>query len=192
MAIVMMPDGSQWDIPALDSGPQPTALRTAGTWRVMTMPSGEHLYVQESDAPASLAAPPNFRDFLRQIGSRGGQSRAIRHNRRELAAWGRTRRRKVSVTAASSDATAQATEQKSAAPLILTSAQFRQHLLQQAVPPSRRNDYLSQIGRKGGVNRAARHTPGERREWARQGGLAKAKAASKRNRDCPQSISEAS
>lgn len=167
MAIWIMPDGTRWDIP--DSDTQRPTLRTAGTWRTMTMPSGERLFVRESATPASLAAPPGFREFLRQIASRGGHSRAARHSRRQLAAWGRERGSKKLPTTAS----APATEQERIGPLILNGAEFRQHLLQQAIPPTR-NDYLSAIGRKGAQVRAARYSSEQRREWARLGGMAKA------------------
>ena len=88
------PDGTRWNVPDTDT--QRPTLRTAGTWRTMTMPSGERLYIQESDAPSSLKAPPDYREFLRQIASRGGQSRAARHSRKQLATWGRQRGRKSS------------------------------------------------------------------------------------------------
>src|SRR5947208_12902349 len=42
--------------------------------------------------PASSAARPlsleNVRQFLREIGRRGGQARAARHTRQEIADWG--------------------------------------------------------------------------------------------------------
>ena len=51
--------------------------------------------------PASSAARPlsleNVRQFLREIGRRGGQARAARHTREELSAWGRVRNKTKSV-----------------------------------------------------------------------------------------------
>jgi hypothetical protein len=42
--------------------------------------------------PSGTSSPAgSVRQFLREIASRGGKSRAARHSRAELAAWGRVR-----------------------------------------------------------------------------------------------------
>jgi general stress protein YciG len=41
-----------------------------------------------------IRASSLLREFLREIGRKGGQSRARRHSREELAAWGRVRHTK--------------------------------------------------------------------------------------------------
>jgi general stress protein YciG len=41
-----------------------------------------------------IRASSLLREFLREIGRKGGQSRARRHSREELAAWGRVRHKK--------------------------------------------------------------------------------------------------
>ena len=42
-------------------------------------------------ASAQMDAATSIRQFLRQIGRRGGQARAARHGHAELASWGRVR-----------------------------------------------------------------------------------------------------
>ena len=51
------------------------------------------------DQPSSasldqVAAPCNVRQFLRQIARKGGLARAAKHNREEIAAWGRVRHKR--------------------------------------------------------------------------------------------------
>jgi hypothetical protein len=174
MAIWTNPDGSQQDIPDSDPTPQRRLVK-AGVWRVMRMPSGERIYVQES--PGAPAAPLGQRAFMRKIASRGGRARATRHGRHELAAWGRMRRNKASAkTIGEAMVQRQPHVGSQFQPLTLSAAEFRLHVLQLAIPPSR-DEYLRQIGRKGGQARAARHSAEERRRWAQLGGMAKAKKA---------------
>ena len=47
-----------------------------------------------SPAQAQLSTAGTVREFLRQIGRRGGQARAARHSREEIAHWGRTRKKR--------------------------------------------------------------------------------------------------
>jgi hypothetical protein len=69
------PDGSWVELPAPDGEPR--------TWSAP---------VPEIRATATHLSPPeHVRQFLRNIASKGGQSRARRHSRSELAAWGRVR-----------------------------------------------------------------------------------------------------
>lgn len=42
---------------------------------------------------AQPSAPGSIRQFLREIGQRGGKARAARHSREELSKWGRVRRK---------------------------------------------------------------------------------------------------
>ena len=68
---------------------------------------GSVVYAIRNPDGSWFEAPPDFapedqpirassllREFLREIGRKGGQSRARRHSREELAAWGRVRRKK--------------------------------------------------------------------------------------------------
>jgi hypothetical protein len=73
---------------------------------IWTMPDGSRLYIPDSeptipspsgsgqrvDVPTS-ALPEQVRRFLRENGRKGGQARAARHSRDEIAAWGRVRRK---------------------------------------------------------------------------------------------------
>jgi hypothetical protein len=67
------PDGSWFE------GPSPDELPPAPSEPAVASPS---------PTPAS---PNSVHEFLRMIASRGGQARAARHSRAELAAWGRVR-----------------------------------------------------------------------------------------------------
>ena len=53
-----------------------------GHLRAVTAPNGQSF------------SPADVRQFLCEIGKLGGQARAQRHSREELAAWGRVRHRK--------------------------------------------------------------------------------------------------
>jgi hypothetical protein len=56
---------------------------------IWTNPDGSRLNVPESDVPDSRhRISPHTREFLREIGKRGGRERARRHTRSELATWG--------------------------------------------------------------------------------------------------------
>lgn len=69
------PDGSWWEIPARYDLPPAMNAPPPGT-----------------ASSASQSSPTgNVREFLREIGKRGGQERARRHSRDELAAFGRVR-----------------------------------------------------------------------------------------------------
>jgi hypothetical protein len=76
------PDGSWVEIPAWDSDSSAPSVRAPEVPR------------QTATAHAKASSPENVRQFLREIGSRGGQARASRHSREELAAWGRVRHQK--------------------------------------------------------------------------------------------------
>lgn len=55
-------------------------------------PDGSRLNIPDSGVrPSRPRAPVHIREFLREIGKRGGQERARRHIREELADWGRVR-----------------------------------------------------------------------------------------------------
>src|ERR1700682_2484618 len=59
---------------------------------IWTNPDGSRLNIPDSDVPDSrVRAPAHVREFLREIGKRGGRERARRHTREELSTWGRTR-----------------------------------------------------------------------------------------------------
>jgi hypothetical protein len=49
-------------------------------------------------SPAVPSAAQNVRQFLREIGRRGGQARAARHSRDELATFGRVRHKTKAAT----------------------------------------------------------------------------------------------
>lgn len=68
------PDGSWVEFPALDADEQ-----AAG----------------QQSASAQMDTGTTIRQFLREIGRRGGQARAARHSRAELSSWGRVRHRKA-------------------------------------------------------------------------------------------------
>jgi hypothetical protein len=70
-----MPDGSRWVIPDDEHVTVPTA------------PNGR-LAAPHIQGPT---ATNMVRQFLREIGRRGGEARAARHSRDEIAAWGRVR-----------------------------------------------------------------------------------------------------
>lgn len=73
------PDGSWVEMPAQDDDSNALNARAPR--------------VPDHPPDARSSAPENVRQFLRDIGRRGGQSRASRHTRAELAAWGRVRHR---------------------------------------------------------------------------------------------------
>jgi hypothetical protein len=66
-----------------------------GSWVEMPAPSDQpsatSASAPESGATAATYAPGSIREFLREIGRRGGKARAARHSRDEIAAWGRVR-----------------------------------------------------------------------------------------------------
>jgi hypothetical protein len=72
-----LPDGSWFEMPPPDDAP-----------------SAASVPVPEIASPrAQPFTPGGVRQFLREIGKRGGQARARRHSRDELAAWGAIRHR---------------------------------------------------------------------------------------------------
>ncbi len=73
------PDGSWFEVPEV----RPHAAIASGS--KIVSPAGHSV------------APESIRQFLREIGRRGGQARAARHNREELSAWGRVRNKTKSV-----------------------------------------------------------------------------------------------
>src|ERR1700693_2521316 len=65
------------------------ALQTKGKPMIFTNPDGSRFYVPDADGVATAPrASAHVREFLREIGKRGGQERARRHTREELASWG--------------------------------------------------------------------------------------------------------
>jgi hypothetical protein len=115
-SIWLMPDGSRWDIPDGNDPPAPQKPKPPAPRSKPTRPNYGSLVVnpyvlygcvgQEgtpsaSTSPAAASASPvpprsapeHVRQFLRKIGQRGGQARAARHSRDEIAAWGRVRRK---------------------------------------------------------------------------------------------------
>ena len=70
------PDGSIVEIPIASAQPVLSAMRVTN--------AGQSFTVEPS-------APGNVRQFLREIGRRGGQARAARHSREDIAEWGRRR-----------------------------------------------------------------------------------------------------
>jgi len=74
--IWIMPDGSRWNIPDCE----------------VAAPDGTDS--SQRVAATSPVAPDSTRQFLREIGRRGGLARAARHSREEKAAWGRIRHNK--------------------------------------------------------------------------------------------------
>jgi hypothetical protein len=72
------PDGSWFEMPAPDDQPVPFSapIRRNGSFT------------------AQSSAPESVRQYMREIGKRGGKARAARHSRAEIAAWGRVRRKK--------------------------------------------------------------------------------------------------
>jgi hypothetical protein len=73
--VIRNPDGSWFEMPTPDDSP--------------LTPSAPVI------TPSSATPSPrgSVSQFLREIASRGGKARAARHNRAELAAWGRVRRK---------------------------------------------------------------------------------------------------
>ena len=69
------PDGSWFEMPAQDAQPQASGNRLP--------------------ASPNTSAPDHVRQFLREIGRRGGQARASRHSREQIASWGRVRHKKL-------------------------------------------------------------------------------------------------
>jgi len=70
-----------------------------GTWFEVPYtshrPSASSRSAPEVSPPiAQSSAPGEVRQFLREIGRRGGKSRAARHTRAEIAEWGRVRRKR--------------------------------------------------------------------------------------------------
>ena len=74
--VIHNPDGSWVEIPAQD------AQAEVSDNRLLTLPP--RVVTTDGD----LSAPEHVRQFLREIGRRGGQARAHRHSHQELAAWG--------------------------------------------------------------------------------------------------------
>jgi hypothetical protein len=70
-----LPDGSWLELPAPDDRPLVASAPVPEVGPPLPQPS----------------TPENVRRFLREIGRRGGQARAARHSRDELAAFGRVR-----------------------------------------------------------------------------------------------------
>lgn len=77
------PDGSWFEMPAQDAQTQASGNRLPASPR------------QVVTADAKNSAPDPVRQFLRDIGKRGGQARASRHSREQIAAWGRVRHKKL-------------------------------------------------------------------------------------------------
>jgi hypothetical protein len=66
------------------------ALRNPdGSW--VEFPAFDEPPAAQPSASAQIGSAMSIRQFLREIGRRGGQARAARHSRAELAAWGRVR-----------------------------------------------------------------------------------------------------
>lgn len=71
-----------------------------GSWVEVPPPDGQP---HSSGSPVPMPRPPiaqsstpgDVRQFLREIGRRGGQARAARHSRAEIAEWGRVRHKPV-------------------------------------------------------------------------------------------------
>jgi hypothetical protein len=69
--------------------------RKKGKPMIWTNPDGSRCYVPEAEGAATAPrASAHIREFLREIGKRGGHERARRHAREELAGWGRVRHRR--------------------------------------------------------------------------------------------------
>jgi hypothetical protein len=64
-----------------------------GSW--VEFPAFDEQPASQQAASAQIATAATIRQFLREIGRRGGQARAARHSRAEIAAWGRVRHSKA-------------------------------------------------------------------------------------------------
>ena len=60
-----------------------------GSW--VEFPAPEEQAATQQATSAQMGTATSIRQFLRQIGRRGGQARAARHSHAELASWGRVR-----------------------------------------------------------------------------------------------------
>src|SRR5262249_31113122 len=78
------PDGSWFEMPAPEDE-QPSANKAGGALAVNGVAPA-----RPSSAPADGVT--SVQQFLREIGRRGGQARAARYSREEIAQWGRVRR----------------------------------------------------------------------------------------------------
>jgi hypothetical protein len=70
-----------------------------GSWvEIPTLPNPSRRVEEATPVPAAPTAPltarEHVREFLRGIARRGGKTRAARHNRDEIAAWGRVRHKR--------------------------------------------------------------------------------------------------
>lgn len=73
-----------------------------GSWVEMPAPNGDAPNVRPPEEPGQVVAPPipastapeQVRRYMREMGSKGGQARASRHSREQIAAWGRARHKK--------------------------------------------------------------------------------------------------
>ena len=73
------PDGSLFELPPDDQ------------------PSSWSASVELAPSSASASASGNVREFLREIGRKGGLARAAKHSREKIAAWGRVRKKTKSL-----------------------------------------------------------------------------------------------
>jgi hypothetical protein len=103
------PDGNWVEVPAPDDEPRTWITPTQESSLPVTQPSapgcvefptpGEPQPARSAPAPEISplqVTPSTLRDvhqFLREMGRRGGQARAARHSRDEIATWGRVRRK---------------------------------------------------------------------------------------------------